>query len=87
MIWKKNRLAILFVAFVAFTANSAQTHDWENLAVNSINREPARTYAMPLASEQDALNDAIEPATPYRMCLNGIWKIWWAGNLDLRVKD
>ena len=87
MIGKKNRLAILFVASVAFTANSAQTHDWENLAVNSINREPARTYAMPLASEQDALNDAIEPGTPYRMSLNGIWKISWAGNPDLRVKD
>ena len=87
MIGKKNRLVILFVASVAFTANSAQTHDWENLAVNSINREPARTYAMPLASEQDAMNDAIEPGTPYRKSLNGIWKISWAGNPDLRVKD
>ena len=67
MIGKKNRLVILFVASVAFTANSAQTHDWENLAVNSINREPARTYAMPLASEQDALTDAIAPRQTFVM--------------------
>ena len=65
----------------------AQPNDWENLSVNSINREPARTYSMPLASEAAAFTDAIEPETPYKMSLNGIWKISWAGNPDLRVKD
>ena len=64
-----------------------QTNDWENLAVNSRNREPARTYSMPLASEAAAFTDALEPESPYKVSLNGIWKISWAGNPDLRVKD
>ena len=70
------------LAVAAFAAN-----DWENPAVNSMNREPARVYTMPLASEDAAFADAIEPESPYRKSLNGIWKISWAGNPDLRVKD
>ena len=50
----------------------AQPNDWENLSVNSINREPARTYSMPLESEDAAFTDAIEPETPYKMSLNGM---------------
>ena len=46
-----------------------QTNDWENLAVNSRNREPARTYSMPLASEAAAFTDALEPASPYKVSL------------------
>ena len=66
---------------------AAEANDWENLAVNSINRLSARSYSMPLANEQAALSDALEPETPYKQSLNGIWKISWAGNPDLRVKD
>ena len=61
--------------------------DWENPAVNSHNRLPPRTYSMPLASEADALTDALEPETPYKKSLNGTWKLSWAGNPDLRVRD
>ena len=75
-------IASLMSAFIASAAN-----DWENLLVNSINREPARAYTMPLASEDAAFTDAIEPESPYRKSLNGTWKISWAGNPDLRVKD
>ena len=55
--------------------------------VNSINREPARAYSMPLAGVSAALTDEIEPVTPYVKSLNGEWKFSWAGNPDLRVKD
>lgn len=79
--------AALVAGAVPGTASAVQTNDWENLAVNSINREPARTYSMPLADELAAFTDAIEPETPYKISLNGIWKISWAGNPDLRVKD
>ena len=74
---------------ISFSASLcvAEVNDWENLSVNSINREAARTYSMPLADEAAAFTDAIEPETPYKMSLNGIWKISWAGNPDLRVKD
>ena len=44
--------------------------EWENPEVNAINRLPSRTYSMPLASERDALADALEPETPYRKSLN-----------------
>ena len=71
----------------ALACGGAQPNDWENLAVNSRNREPARTYSMPLASESAAFTDALEPESPYRMSLNGVWKISWAGNPDLRVRD
>ena len=63
------------------------TNDWENPQVNSINRLEPRTYSMPLPNEQAALTDALEPETPWKLSLNGNWKISWAGNPDLRVKD
>ena len=75
------------VAVLAFAARAEVTNDWENTAVNSINRLPARTYSMPLADEKAAFTDAIEPETPYKKSLNGDWKISWAGNPELRVKD
>jgi len=66
---------------------AAPLNDWENTAVNAINREPARAYSMPLASAKAALTDALEPETPYRLSLNGIWKISWCGNPSLRPLD
>ena len=74
------------IAAAAFSALAAlaEPNDWENTAVNSRNREPARAYSMPLASADAALTDALEPATPYRISLNGTWKISWCGNPALR---
>ena len=74
--------SVVSMMFPTFAAN-----DWENLAVNSINREPARVYTMPLASEDAAFTDALKPESPYLKSLNGTWKISWAGNPDLRIKD
>jgi len=65
----------------------AEVNDWENPAVNSINRLPARTYAMPLADERAALSDALEPETPYRMSLDGDWKFHWVGDSARRPLD
>ena len=59
----------------------------EDPSVNSVNRLPPRTYAMPLADESAALTDALEPSTPYRKSLNGRWKFSWTGNPELRVKE
>ena len=78
-------LMIVPVVSAMFAAVAA--NDWENLAVNSINREPARVHTVPLACEKAAFTDALEPETPYRKSLNGTWKISWAGNPDLRIKD
>ena len=66
---------------------AAETNDWENFEINSINRLPARTYAMPLADEQAAFSDALEPPTPYAVTLNGDWKIKWVGDPARRPLD
>lgn len=54
--------------------------EWEDPAVNSINRLPARTYTVPLADEFDALTDALEFPSPYSMSLNGEWRFRWVGD-------
>ena len=79
-------MRLLLIALAVPTLVASAANDWENLMVNSINREPARAYTMPLASEDAAFTDAIEPESPYRKSLNGTWKISWAGNPDLRIK-
>ena len=84
---KNTSSACLLASIVSASLCGAATNDWENLEVNSLNREPPRTYSMPLASEEAAFADALEPETPYKMSLNGTWKISWAGSPDLRVKD
>ncbi len=68
-------------------ASTVVTNDWENPAVNSINRLPARTYAMPLATVEAALTDALEPTTPFKMSLNGDWKYHWVGDPKRRPMD
>ena len=86
--FKKRMASGLFAAvWIAVAGAADEGHDWENLAVNSINRLPPRTYAMPLASEKAALTDALEPATPWKMSLNGDWKFSWAGRPQDRVAD
>ena len=80
-------MRLLIAALTVPMLSLSAANDWENLQVNSINREPARAYTMPLASEEAAFTDAIVPESPYCKSLNGIWKISWAGNPQLRVKD
>ena len=81
----KNKTMILLVSGLMTGVVSAA--EWEEPAVNSVNRLPARTYSMPLADEKTAFTDAIEPETPYKKSLNGEWKFFWAGDPRLRVKD
>ena len=71
---------IVIAAMSACGAFAADKNDWENPEVNSINRLPARTYAMPLADESAALSDALVPETPYAVSLNGEWKFRWVGD-------
>ena len=81
------KTTLIAAAALSALAALAEPNDWENTAVNSRNREPARAYSMPLASADAALMDALEPATPYRISLNGTWKISWCGNPALRPLD
>ncbi len=86
----KNKMMLfsgVLAAALSVGAADAQKNDWENPAVNSINRLPARTYAMPLATVEAALTDALEPATPFKMSLNGNWKFHWVGDPNRRPMD
>ena len=78
---------VVAIGLAACGAFAAEVNDWENLEVNSINRLPARTYAMPLADEKAAFSDALEPVTPYSVSLNGDWKIKWVGDPARRPLD
>ena len=65
---------------------SGAAEPWEDLAVSAVNRLPPRTYSVPLADERSALADEIDPETPYRMSLNGRWRISWSGDPAARVR-
>ena len=77
------RLAAVCGCMFAVAASGAapsRVRDWENIDVNSFNRMPAATYAMPLADAKAALTDALEFETPWKMSLNGTWKFHWCGD-------
>ena len=62
------------LSVAASGAAPSRVRDWENIDVNSLNRMPAATYAMPLADAKAALTDALEFETPWKMSLNRTWK-------------
>lgn len=57
--------------------------EWEDVAVNEVNRLPARAYTASLVTEDEALTDALVPASPYELGLNGEWRFRWFGNPEL----
>jgi beta-galactosidase len=65
---------------------TAVAREWEDEQVNAVNREPARAAGFPLARVGDALT-AEEPATPYRVLLNGDWTYMWTASPDERPAD
>ena len=87
--WQHRKLATLvtLAVFACSAFAESAVNDWENLEVNSRNRMPAAAYVLPLASEQDAFNDALEVKTPYKISLNGEWKFNWVGDPTRRPTD
>ena len=63
-----------------------QAPDWENHAVFRINKEAARSTAMPFPDRESALaKKRLE--SPWCQMLNGNWKFNWVGNPDARPVD
>lgn len=79
--------AVVAIGLAACGAFAAEVNDWENPAVNSINRLPARTWTVPFADENSALSDDLAPKSPYLVSLNGDWKIKWVGDPARRPLD
>ena len=80
------RIAVA-IGLAACGAFAAEVNDWENPAVNSINRLPARTWTVPFADDSSALSDDLVPESSYLVSLNGDWKIKWVGDPARRPLD
>lgn len=64
-----------------FAMSHSQPHDWENPAVNGINRLPSRATFYPFDQEADALK-ADRMQSPWVKFLNGNWKFAFAPTPD-----
>ena len=73
---------VLFFFLVTSAFLSAQPAEWENPAVNQLNREPMHAHFIPYASEKGALDKDHSQIRSYS--LNGIWKFHFAKNPDSR---
>ncbi|MDX9867287.1 MAG: beta-galactosidase, partial [Kiritimatiellia bacterium] len=76
-------LGVIAVWGVCLCGRGADAREWENERVNAVNREPARAASFPLADARAALTPE-EPATPFRVSLNGAWRYQWSGSPDDR---
>ena len=74
------------VAKVAAERAKENAPEWENELVTQVNREPARAFSFPLASEAEALTPDL-PVSPYVMTLDGVWRYSWCGRPADRPKD
>jgi len=68
--------SILGLFFFLQAGFSEELADWENLSVNEIYREPARSDFVPFADEEQALKGIREGSSSY-MSLNGDWRFNW----------
>lgn len=63
---------------------SAQTmKEWDDVSINSINRETAHTLSIPFADES-AVSRNMAEESPYYQSLNGTWKFRWVKDPSLR---
>lgn len=64
----------------------AQNPEWENPAINAINKEPARATFMGYETESSAKTDDYSKS-PWYLSLNGTWKFHWVGQPEKRPAD
>ena len=67
------------------TLNAQTMNEWDDVSINSLNREPAHTLAIPFADEASVSVNQIEQS-PYYQSLNGVWKFRWVKDPSLRPK-
>jgi beta-galactosidase len=73
---KHKRILILSGLFSAFLAVHSQTPEWENPGIFGINKEPARSTALPYNNESQAIAN-VYSGSPYYLSLDGSWKFNW----------
>ena len=78
------RICILMSALVLATGAYAQTPNWKNLDVYSVNAETERTELVFWDNEKDALSSDFEKGQSY-VSLNGTWKFRYADREGLLI--
>ncbi|MDX1315024.1 MAG: glycoside hydrolase family 2 TIM barrel-domain containing protein, partial [Eudoraea sp.] len=64
----------------------AQTNDWENQAIISINKEAPHATYIPYSDIDQALRE-VPGNSPWYQSLNGTWKFNWVSHPDMRLVD
>lgn len=86
----KRTIAMAFAFLLAGVATAQTMKEWDNVAVNSLNRTRAHTLEIPVESSESAISaytptNALE-ASPYFLTLNGTWKFQWVGTPEQASK-
>ena len=90
------RLPILFVAVILTLASckkyskyegvpftEKEPRDWENPALNQLNREDPHATLISFTDEESAL-ESVKADSPNRLLLDGTWKFYWVKSPDER---
>ncbi|MEQ3273525.1 glycoside hydrolase family 2 TIM barrel-domain containing protein [Bacteroides thetaiotaomicron] len=73
------------LAICTFSGNAQSFKEWQDPAINAINRAPMHTNYFAYESAEAAKEDKEESSN--FMTLNGIWKFDWVANADARPTD
>jgi beta-galactosidase len=82
---KHKSLLIFCYCFFAVTV-FAQKDEWQNPAVNEVNRAPMHAYYFAYENENAALKGCRESSVNYKS-LNGLWKFHWVKDAEERPVD
>ncbi len=82
---KKQFLTSLFTVF-ALTASAQTFREWQDPAVNAVNRVPMHTSYFAYENADAARKAVKEQSTNY-LTLNGTWKFFWVKDADARPAD
>ena len=83
------QLIISMMALMTMGQMTAQTSmtgkEWDDPLKTSVNRETAHTLAIPMASDDEVVQNDMT-RSPYYKSLDGVWKFYWVG-LPTSVKN
>ena len=83
------QLIISMMALMTMGQVTAQTSmtgkEWDDPLKTSVNRETAHTLAIPMASDDEVVQNDMT-RSPYYKSLDGVWKFYWVG-LPTSVKN
>ena len=81
----KHLLFLGALVLCAGTVNAQTMKEWDDVGINSVNREKAHTLSIPFANEGAVGENKMEQS-PYYQSLNGVWKFRWVKEPNLRPK-